>query len=71
METNDFNFVFSMMFFALSKTEFIRLVTLDLLSGNAFNLDQDKILQFGKELTVDHTILTFTTQRKKAIETIF
>ena len=39
------------MFSTLHKTNLTFLVTLILLSANAFNLDQSQILAFGKELT--------------------
>ena len=38
------------MFSTLSKIEIIIFVTFNLSSANAFNLDQSKILLFGKEL---------------------
>ena len=37
-------------FLALLKTEIIILATFNLLSANAFNLDQYRILSFGKDL---------------------
>ena len=49
------------MFFTLPKTTFNISVTFVLLSANAFNLDQSKILMFGKELM---------TLRKIAFENI-
>ena len=39
-----------------SKVNFCFLVTFVLSSAHAFNLDQSKILSFGKELTIYHTI---------------
>ena len=39
------------MFFTLTKTEIVIQVTFNLSSANAFNLDQSKILLFGKELS--------------------
>ena len=39
------------MFFAHSKTNFIFSIAINLLSANAFNLEQSKILLFGKELS--------------------
>ena len=48
--------VWKTMFSTLLKTNFNFWVTFILLSANAFNLDQPKILLFGKALTLDHTI---------------
>ena len=44
------------MFSILSQTEIIVLAMLKFLTANAFNLDQSKILLFGKELTA-HIIM--------------
>ena len=45
--------------------------TFILWSANAFNLDQSKILSFGKELTLYHTISKlFSTIRKELFEDI-
>ena len=47
---------FPTMFSTLSKGEIIILATFNLPSAYAFNLNQSKILLFGKELTLYHTI---------------
>ena len=67
------------MFSTHPKTNFNFSTTFNLSFGNAFNLDQSKILSFGKELNkyhtiltsnLHHTILTFIDLRKKPFETI-
>ena len=46
------------MYFTLEKTEILILATLNLSSVNALNLEQSKILSFGKELRL-HVPLGF------------
>ena len=46
------------MFSTLLKTKFIISSTLILLSAHAFNLDQSKILSFGKEFNVNTILLS-------------
>ena len=53
------------MFSTLLKTEIIFLETLNLSSANAFNLEEGKILLFGKELTLHDRILCFQDPGKE------
>ena len=57
------------MFSSLPKTNFDSLVTFILSTTNSFNIDQFKILLFGKELTL-HSIDTLTHERQTAFENI-
>ena len=51
------------MFSALSQTKIIILATLNLSSANTYNVDQHKILLFGKELTLIRTSKRFKTTK--------
>ena len=44
-------------FYPIKEIKIIILTTFILLSANAFNLDQAKILLFGKELTLSNTLV--------------
>ena len=56
---------FPTMFSTHPKLISIFLLIFILLSANALNLDQSKILSFGKELTLYHTIQTFNNSENK------
>ena len=58
------------MFSIQRKANLIFPVTCILSSANAFNLDQSKILSFGKELTQYNIILTFHDPGKETFENI-
>ena len=53
------------MFFTLPKNSNFSNTFL-LLSANPFNLDQSKIVLFGKDLILNHTIMTFDTPEERA-----
>ena len=54
---------FPTVFSNLTRREIIILTASNLSSANAFNLDQAKILSFGKELTHYHTMPHFDTRK--------
>ena len=57
---------FFTMFSTISNEENIILFTWNLSSANAFNFVETKIMSFGKELTLYHTIPTFNNPEKEA-----
>ena len=44
---------------------------MNLSSANAFSLDQSKIVSFGQEITLYHTMLTFDAHEEKPFEKPF
>ena len=57
---------FPTMFSTLSRTKIMIVATFNLSSANAFNLDQSRILSFGKELNHSHTMTPFDAPGKLA-----
>ena len=58
---------FPTVFSNLSKREIIICTTSNLLSASAFNLDEPKILSFGKELILYYLTPSLNTPEKKVI----